>query len=59
MQWDNRRQISSFINWPIGHSKPLFGVIFEALNLLQPELTAGWLAGWLSGGPNAGKLVNS
>ena len=27
----------------------MFGVIFRALHLAQPGLTAGWPAGWLAG----------
>ena len=33
----------------IGRSKPLFSVIFEALHLVQPGLTAGWQTGRLAG----------
>ena len=35
-QWDNRLQNSSF-----GRGKPLFSVIFEALDQVQPGLTIG------------------
>ena len=42
-QWDNRLQNSSF-----GCGKPLFSVIFKALDQVQLGLTVGWQAGCLA-----------
>ena len=42
-QWVNRLRNNIFVNPP---PLPLSCEISGALNLAQPGLTAGWLAGW-------------
>ena len=44
-QWINRLRNNIFINPP---PLPLSCEISGALHLVQPGLTAGWLAGWLT-----------
>ena len=44
-QWVNRLRNKIFVNAP---PLPLLCEISGALHLVQPGLTAGWLAGWLS-----------
>ena len=43
MQWVNRLRNNIFVNLP---PLPLSCEISGALHLVQPGLTAGWLAGW-------------
>ena len=43
-QWVNRLRINIFVNAP---PLPLLCEISGALHLVQPGLTAVWLAGWL------------
>ena len=44
-QWVNRLRNNIFVNPP---PLPLSCEISGALHLVQPGLTAGWLAGWLT-----------
>ena len=52
-QWVNRLRNNIFVNpAPL----PLLCEVSGAVHLMQPGLTAGWLAGWQAGRRNAGEL---
>ena len=52
-QWINVLRNNSFVN-PM--QLPLLSRNSRAIALVEPSLTAGWLAGWLAGRQNADKF---